>query len=154
MVDIGKTSTTLATGIMFLLDGLADAQKQSKITIIVSTSLLVFLVTNIKLATHQIFNTLNRWQDSPLRSAVEWSFTVISASVLAASATIGFGLASSKWEAFHAAIIGLSILFGSVAILAAGIDLYEIIQDFRQRRNLPRAIAQPHPVVAVAAPNE
>lgn len=90
------------------MKGVIELQKVYKIIIITSTSLLVFLVACIKSATHQFFNTIN-WQ-SRYRSAAEWSFALLSAGVLATSATVELRLSLSKLEALSAACSGLLIL--------------------------------------------
>ncbi len=153
MVNINEAAEKLAYGLISLGEGFFYAQKHSKITIITSTSVLVFLVTSVKLASHQIFNRYTNWRDDDLRFVTEWSFSLLSATVLATSATVGLGLASSKTEAFLTALMGLSIILGGVLIVSGGKDIYDFILDLR-RRNAPLAVAQPpQPVaVAVAAP--
>lgn len=144
---VKDTAFLLVCGLSTLAKVVIIAQTQSKIAIISSTSLLGFLTPCIKLATNQIFDQLN-WQPGSSRSFTEWSFSIISANLLAASATVGLGLAPSKLDALISAMLGIIFITESFFILSIGVNIYDIIDELRQGRN------QPNPVVQLPQPTQ
>lgn len=140
--QVTDANSMLLSGLSILASGYGIAHKQSKITIISSTLFSGFLVTCIKLATNQIFNQFN-WQPGSLRSFTEWSFSIISAALLATSATVGLELASSKEAALLAAVAGIALTCGSVLVLAAGVNICDIIVTFRRRGSQPNPVPLP-----------
>lgn len=127
---------SIAGGIFTCITTTEIASALGPINFIGTNILLGFLVYSIKSATHQIFDQFN-WQ-SNRRSLTEWSFTLISATLLAASAAVGLELAPSKRIALATMGFGLMLLLGVVIVLIGVvnvIEMYIILQNRRQNTN-------------------
>lgn len=121
---IKNTSGLFLGGTYFLIKGLEQgikhSAKESPVTLLTTSSILLPLSILIGIATKKILDDIG-YQPNAIKDWTIYIFTVISSIALASAAAVGFGFTSSLSTGFTVSLIAAQLLVG-VGCIREGIE--------------------------------